>query len=314
MSLSTPDLMEQLNSVVSVPIVPFRGDHEIDYEAHAKNLTYLMENNHLEGDRRRVVTIAGTSLIHHISREDQVKLMDFTGSHLAGEGVLISGIVPNPIGDAGNLVEAQSKLRFPPDVYLLMPLTGVQNSQGLYELYIQFAEKYGVSCNARFIYYLRNKAELEVAIRLINESPYVIGVKIGTDEADVTPAVEGVDGDSGMVIWGIGDRCTEPAEKGTTGHTSGINLVVARASDEMNNAQRRGDYEASRQIEAHIAPLEDIRFRDSRMYNYSAVVEAIHLGRFEDVAGGEGGPFNPRVPEEVAAEVKVALELLEQYH
>ena len=46
----------------------------------------------------------------------------------------------------------------------------------------------------------------------------------------------------------------------------------------------------------------------------TSVVEAIHLGRFEDVAGGEGGPFNPRVPEEVAAEVKVALELLEQYH
>ena len=236
MTLSNSDLMTELNSVVSVPIVPFKGDHEIDYEAHAKNLTYLMQNNYLEDGRRRVVTIAGTSLIHHIGREDQVKLIDFTGCQMAGEGVLISGIVPNPIGDAGRLIEAQSKLRFAPDVYLLMPLTGVQSAEGLYQTYMKFTERYGSTCNARFIYYLRNKAELQVAVRLINDSPNVIGVKIGTDAEDVTPAVEGVEPENGMVIWGIGDRCTRPAELGTTGHTSGINLVVVRASDEINNA------------------------------------------------------------------------------
>ena len=253
MTLSTSELLAELDSVVSVPIVPFLGDYEIDYAAHARNVTYLMENNHLEGDRRRVITIAGTSLIHHISRDDQVKLMDFTGSQMAGKGVLISGIVPNPIGDAGRSIEAQSKLRFPPDVYLLMPLTGVQNAEGLYELYTKFTQQYGEAYNAKFIYYLRQKAELDVAVRLINESPYVIGVKIGTDEDDVTPAAERVDPEKGMVIWGIGDRCTGPAELGTKGHTSGINLVAVRASDEINNAQRRGDYETSRKIEADIA-------------------------------------------------------------
>ena len=314
MTLSTPQLMAELNSVVSVPIVPFHGNHEIDYAAHAKNITYLMENNHLDGGRKRVITIAGTSLIHHISRDDQVKLMDFTGCQMAGEGVLISGIVPNPIGDAGRLIEAQSKLRFPPDVYLLMPLTGVQNAEGLYELYMKFTQQYGDACDAKFIYYLRQKSELEVAVRLISDSPSVIGVKIGTDEEDVTPAVERVDPANGMVIWGIGDRCTRPAELGTKGHTSGINLIVVRASDEINNAQRRGDYETSGKIEADIAPFEDIRFRNGRMYNYSAVVEALHLGDFEDVEGGEGGPFNPRVPKEVADEIEAAMGQLAQYH
>ena len=39
-------------------------------------------------------------------------------------GVLMSAIAPNPIGTAGKLIEAQARLRRPPDVYLIMPLTG----------------------------------------------------------------------------------------------------------------------------------------------------------------------------------------------
>jgi dihydrodipicolinate synthase/N-acetylneuraminate lyase len=112
----------------------------------------------------------------------------------------------------------------------------------------------------------------------------------------------------------VGDRSTGPAQRGTKGHTSGINVVVARASDEINNAQRCGDFAASQRIEDEIAAFEEIRFRDGRMYNYSAVVEAMHLGNFTDVDGGEGGPFNPRVPATVADEVKVALEDIVKYH
>ena len=113
---------------------------------------------------------------------------------------------------------------------------------------------------------------------------------------------------------GVGDRSTGPAERGTKGHTSGINIVVVRASDEINNAQRRGDFATSLRIENEIAALEEIRFRDSRMYNYSAVVEAMHLGGFDDVDGGEGGPFNPRVPAAVAEEVAAAIEGIVHYH
>ena len=116
------------------------------------------------------------------------------------------------------------------------------------------------------------------------------------------------------MIWGVGDRSTGPAERGTKGHTSGINVAFARASDEINNAQRRGDFATSQQIENQLAALEEIRFRDGRMYNYSAVVEAMHLGGFSDVDGGEGGPFNPRVPAEVAEEVAAAIADIVDYH
>ena len=117
-----------------------------------------------------------------------------------------------------------------------------------------------------------------------------------------------------MVIWGIGDRSTRPTELGARGHTSGINLIVGRASDEINNAQRRGDYATSRKIESKIAQLEEIRFRKGRIYNYSAVVEAIHQAGFEDVAGGTGGPFNPRPPPEVVSELRQVVEKIRHYH
>ena len=313
MPLSTQELMAALNSVISIPITPFHN-LRIDYGGHAKNVAYLMASNRLEGGPKRVIAIAGTSLVHHISATDQIELMRFTGEQMGGRGVLMSGLVPNPIEDAGRILEAQANAPFPPDVYLMMPLSGVSNGEGIFRFYMEFAERYGSSWGARFLYYLRNRSELEVAVRLINNSRYFIGVKIGTDEADVAPAVEGVNEGCGVVIWGIGDRSTRPAEMGARGHTSGINLIVGRASDEINNAQRRGDYETSRRIEAEIAPLEEIRFRKGRIYNYSAVVEAIHQAGFEDVAGGTGGPFNPRPPPEVVSELRQVVEKIRHYH
>ena len=215
MSIDTPTLLDALDSVTAIPIIPFK-DGEIDYTGHAKNINYLMQNNYLEGDRKRVIAIAGTSLVHHVSLEDQTRIMDATGREMAGDGVLMSGIVPNPIGDSGKLIEAQSNLQRPPDVYLIMPLTGISNPEGIYQQYMELGEQYGESCGARFLYYFRQKKELDAMIRLVNDSPHFIGVKIGTGVEDVESIIDGV-GDSGLVVWGIGDRCTRPAELGTKG-------------------------------------------------------------------------------------------------
>ncbi len=313
MPLNTPQLLEALNSVVSVPIVPFKGE-EIDYEGHAQNIRYLMDNNHLEGGRPRVIAIAGTSLVHHISHQDQIRLIDFTGQVMGREGVLIAGIVPNPIGDAGRLVEAMARLARPPDAFLVMPLSGVINPEGIHRYYLEFGKRYGEGSGARFFYYLRQKAERESVVRLLNDSPHFLGVKVGTSEEDVLPIAAGLKPENGMVIWGIGDRSTRAAQAGTKGHTSGVNVVYVRASDEINNAQRRGDFERSLRIENELAALEEIRFREGRIYNYSAVVEAMHLGGFDDVVGGTGGPFNPRGPAPIAAQIQAAITGLNAYH
>ena len=312
MPLEIPQLLEALNSVTAIPIIPFKAG-KVDYTGHAKNIDYLMRNNYLDGGRQRVIAIAGTSLIHHISETQQLRIIDKTGQQIGEDGILISGIVPNPIRQAGQLIEAQTELSRPPDAYLLMPLTGISSPEGVYEQYMEFGERYGTACGARFLYYFRQKRDMSAVIRLLNDSPHFIGVKIGTGEEDVEPLVEGV-GDSGIVMWGIGDRCTGPAQLGAKGHTSGIAVAFARASDEINNAQRRGDYETSARIEADIAPLEEIRFMNERVYNYSAVIEAMILSGFDDIEAGTGGPFNPRVPTEIQAQLHEVAQNLKQYH
>lgn len=313
MPLSTPQLLEAMNSVISVPIIPFKHG-QIDYEGHAKNIQYLMCSNYLEGGRPRVIAIAGTSLVHHLSNGELVRLIDFTGQVMASRGVLIAGIVPNPIGEAGRLIEALARLANPPDAYLIMPLSGVVNPEGIYQYYLEFGRHYGAEFQAQFFYYLRQKGEREAVVRLLNDSPHFLGVKVGTSEEDVAPLLAGLNADCGMVIWGVGDRSTRAARLGARGHTSGINVVFARASDAINNAQRRGDYQESLRIENELAGLEEIRFREGRIYNYSAVVEAMHLGGFADVEGGTGGPFNPRVPAEIAGQIEAAIRNLKLYH
>jgi dihydrodipicolinate synthase/N-acetylneuraminate lyase len=313
MPLSTDELLAQLDTVTSIPVIPFR-DGAIDYDGHAKNIDYLMTNNTLEGGRRRIIGVAGTSLVHHIGLAEQARVMEATGRHMAGKGIFIAGVVPNPIVDAEAHIRAMSALEHAPDAYLIMPLTGVADPAGLYSYYLEFAERLGSQTGARFLYYLRQQREADIAVRLVNDSPYFVGIKIGTSEDDVAPIVNGVQQGSGVVMWGIGDRSTGAAQKGTKGHTSGINVVFAKASDAINNAQRRGDWETSRQVEAKLDALEDIRFRDSRTYNYSAVVEAMIIGGFPALSGGEGGPFNPRVPAAVASEVEKAIADLIAYH
>ena len=312
MTLALPALLDALHSVTAIPIIPFEAE-TIDYTGHTQNVAYLMENNALDNGRERVIAIAGTSLIHHISEPEQTRIIDETGRSMAGNGVLMSGIVPNPISQAGTLIAAQSQLARPPDVYLLMPLTGISSPEGVYETYMAFGEKYGAACGARFLYYFRQKRDRDAVIRLLNDSPHFIGVKIGTDEADVQPLVAGI-GENGIVMWGVGDRCTRAAKLGAKGHTSGIAVAFARASDAINNAQRAADYETSARVEADIAPLEEIRFRNERVYNYSAVVEAMHLSGFDDIAAGSGGPFNPPVPPAVREELRPIVDRLKQYH
>jgi dihydrodipicolinate synthase/N-acetylneuraminate lyase len=310
--MDTDTLLAALEGVTTIPIVPYRNG-QIDYEGHKKNVRYLMNTNVLDNNRPRVISIAGTSPLHHMSMEEQIKVVDVTTQTMGDQGVYVAGVVPNPLSDARKVIAELSSLQRPPDAYLLMPLGGIYDPEGLYQTFMAFGEEMGSKYDARFIYYFKNSSDLPQVVRLFADSPHFIGVKIGTSESDVQPLVQGI-GDNGLVIWGIGDRSTHAAQLGAKGHTSGIAVLCARASDEINNAQRRGDLSASGRIQAKIDALEAIRFREGRIYNYSAVVEAMILSGFEDIDGGEGAPFNPRVPDYVSAEVASAIEGLAEYH
>ena len=154
-----------------------------------------------------VISIAGTSLIHHITVDDQVKLLDVAGQRMAGEGILMAALIPNPLPQAATLIAQLAKLARPPDVYLIMPLSGTYGPDGLYETLMSFAEGQAQRHGARFLYYYRRPRDRAMIIRLLQDSPHFIGVKIGTHEDDVLPFVQALDEDK-IVIWGIGDRST----------------------------------------------------------------------------------------------------------
>ena len=312
MAITNEALLEALNSVVSIPLIPYT-DGQIDYDGMKKNIAYLMNNNHLSDGRPRVISLAGTSLIHHVKPDDQVKLLDMTGQQMGSDGVLMAAVVPNPIGVTGDILDSMAKLNRPPDVCLIMPLGGTYSPEGLYKGLMEFGEKYGSEHGMRFLYYYRRPRDRDVIMKLIKDSPHFVGVKIGTNADDVTPFIENL-GDDKITIWGIGDRSTTAAKKGSKGHTSGINVVVARASDEINNAQRAGDFEEALRVEAAIAPLEQLRFMNERAYNYSAVMEAINLAGFDDVSAGDGGPFNPGVSDEVRSKLEAIIPTISEYH
>lgn len=303
-------LLQDLDNVIAIPVVPFR-DGAVDREGHQRNVQYLMRRNHLEGNRPRVISVAGTSLLHHLSSEDQVRIFDDTGRIMGSEGILMTAVVPNPLADVRTVLERHLALSRAPDVILIMPLSGTFSPAGLYEGLMALGEEFGPA-GARFLYYLRARRDMGAVLRLLADSPHFIGVKVGTGLEDVPPLVRQAPAGN-IVIWGIGDRSTDAARLGTRGHTSGTAVVATAPCDNINNAQRRQDWATAYAWESKLDALEEIRFRNGRAYNYSAVVEALNqLGN--DVCGGEGGPFNPRADAQLQAAVRAALTEIRELH
>lgn len=310
--LSTADLLSALEGVTAIPAVPYRGG-SISYDAHLKNVRYLMQTNSLSDDRPRVLSIAGTSPIHHMGRDEQVRLVDVTTQAMGDEGVYIAGVLPNPLCEAGSLMGELASLQRPPDAYLVMPIGGVYSPEGMYTAFMAFAEEMDDRYGARLLYYFKESRDLPQVAKLFRDSEAFVGVKVGTSEADVEPLKRAL-GDNGLVIWGIGDRSTQAARLGSKGHTSGIAVAYAKASDAINNAQRAGDYAESQRVEDAISALEELRFRQGRRFNYSAVISAMALSGFDDIDGGDGAPFNPPVPAGIEREVEAAIADLASYH
>ena len=295
MSIPLPQLLDALNSVIGIPLIPFDGPR-IDYAGHAKNIDYLMRHNSLSGGRPRVVSIAGTSLVHHISYDDQVKLLDIAGERMAGEGVLMAAVAPNPLPSAAELIARQAALPRPPDVTLIMPLTGTYGPAGLHTRRCwnsPRSKRRGTGRASSTIIGGRATATWSSACcksrRILSASRSAPLKTMCCPSLRRWTRARSSSGASAIAP-------PPPPRWAPRGHTSGINIVIARASDEINNAQRRRDYEAARLIEDDVSPLEDIRFMNERAYNYSAVMEAINCAGFADVVGGSGGPFNPSVP------------------
>ena len=308
--IDPPELRRHLGGVSPIPILPFTDEGEVDLEGHAKNVRYLIDNNHLEGGLERVVVIGGTSLIHHVDPEQLTTVIDTTAGAMGDRGVLIAGLPAN-MAVAERLVHEQLELDRPPDVFMLMPMEGHYSAPGLLDTYLRFGDRHGPN-GGRFLGYMRNGRDLDAFAALLTRSEYFVGVKVGSGLQSVAPMAERV-GDENRVIWGAGDLgSTEAVKEGAMGHTSGSGILAIGLSDGINNAYRRGDYGEALRLEDKYRPFEHIR--GELGYGYSAFIEAIILSGFDDTEGGVGHPLNPRVSADVAEMIKKSLEPLLPYH
>lgn len=300
------------NTVVAYPVVPFHNGAP-NYASFRKNVEYLIAHNRLDGGRPRALGFGGGSLIHHLAAEEQLGLVDELGQAAGDRAIVVSGIVPNPLRSAAELLERQMRLARCPDAFLLLPVNGIANPEGVYRELLGFCNEQGRRHRARFFLYLRSSSQREALARVARDCEWVEGVKIGTAASDVQPVLNILDG-CGIAMWGIGDCCLDGIAQGACGHTSGLATLFAGASDELNNAYRRGDTTTARDIESQLAGFERIRFMEERAYNYSALVTAARMAGFEDIDCGDGGPFNAEPPPEVVKQVRCELEKLARYH
>src|SRR5436309_2948832 len=121
--------MHELETVIAIPPLPFRAG-AVDKEAHQKNLRFLIQRNFLDGGRRRVIGIAGTSLVHHIDRDTLVEVMRVTGETAGQDAVVLAGLLATPPAEARKVVERCRKMRRPPASLRILPIPGVCNSEG----------------------------------------------------------------------------------------------------------------------------------------------------------------------------------------
>ena len=300
------------NTVVAYPVVPFRNGVP-DSASFRKNVEYLIARNRLDGSRPRVLGFGGGSLIHHLSAQEQLCLVDQLCEAAGDRAIVVSGIVPNPLDAAAEMLERQMRLARRPDAFLLLPVNGIANPEGIYRELVRFCSEQGRGHGARFFLYLRSSAQRGALARVARDCEWVEGVKIGTAASDIGPVLEVME-DRGIAMWGVGDCCLNGIAQGACGHTSGLATLFAGASDELNNAYRRGDSAAAREIEGQLAGFERIRFLEERAYNYSAVVAAARMAGFDDIDCGDGGPFNAEPPPDIMEQVRCELEKLARYH
>ncbi|HUV14768.1 MAG TPA: dihydrodipicolinate synthase family protein [Acidobacteriota bacterium] len=302
----------ELETVIAIPPIPFRGG-KVAWSAHEKNIDFLIRHNFLSGNRKRAIALGGTSLIHHVTSDEYLKIVDLTGQVTEEKAVFIAGLLPSPASEALVELEKMMNLRRPPDFLLLMPIAGVVNPEGIRRDLGRFIEESSDRFGTRSLVYLRQRSLLDISAQLLNEQAGLEGIKIGTVEEDVAKCLGQVP-ESKKVLWGVGDRATQAARLGSRGHTSGITLVCPRACDGINNAYREGNFEESSRLEQVIEEFESIRFMEERAYNYSAIVAAAEIAGYEDVELGDVGPFNAEPPEEVMKRLEGVVESLADYH
>src|SRR5512145_1184253 len=99
----TPLSPADLDTAIAFPFLPFLGGR-LDLDAHRLNAAFLARHCYLDGGRRRVIAIGGSSLLHHVTAAEQLDVVRILCEEAGERTRVISAVLPTPLSETERIV------------------------------------------------------------------------------------------------------------------------------------------------------------------------------------------------------------------
>jgi 4-hydroxy-tetrahydrodipicolinate synthase len=261
-------LRSALATVVAIPVTPFDGAGEVDWDAHARLIRRLTD-----GGVTVVTPNGNTGEFYALTPDEARRATESAIKAAGGSAEVLAGVgldTATAISAARHAGEAGARM-----VMIHQPVHPYLSAEGwlaYHEAIAQAVPDLGV------VLYVRDpRIDGPVIGRLGERCPNVIGVKYGVRDP-VSFAAAARDAGPGRFTWLAGlAELTAPGlwAVGAQGFTSGLVNVAPAVSVGMLGALRRGDVAAAMQTWDMVRPFEELRGADSSADNVSVVKEAL---------------------------------------
>jgi 4-hydroxy-tetrahydrodipicolinate synthase len=261
-------LRSALATVVAIPVTPFDGAGDVDWDAHARLIRRLTD-----GGVTVVTPNGNTGEFYALTPDEARRATESAIKAAGGSAEVLAGVgldTATAISAARHAGEAGARM-----VMIHQPVHPYLSAEGwlaYHEAIAQAVPDLGV------VLYVRDpRIDGPVIGRLGERCPNVIGVKYGVRDP-VSFAAAARDAGPGRFTWLAGlAELTAPGlwAVGAQGFTSGLVNVAPAVSVGMLGALRRGDVAAAMQTWDMVRPFEELRGADSSADNVSVVKEAL---------------------------------------
>jgi 4-hydroxy-tetrahydrodipicolinate synthase len=259
-----------LATVAAVPVTPFQGDGEVDWAAHARIITRMVDAG------ISVVTPNGnTGEFYALTPAETRQATESAVRAAAGRAQVLAGVgldVASAVAAALHAWELGVRM-----IMVHQPTSPYLAAEGWVVYHAAIARAVP---DMGVVLYIREPRIKGQHIRRLGElCPNVLGVKYGVRDPVQLAAVArdaGID----RFTWLAGAaELTAPAcwTAGTTGLTSGLANVAPALSLAMLDALRGGDLPGAMKVWEQCRPFEELRAADSSADNVSVVKEALAL-------------------------------------
>jgi 4-hydroxy-tetrahydrodipicolinate synthase len=262
------DLRQSLCTLVTVPITPFDGDGQIDFEAYRGVVSRLTE-----GGIRVITPNGNTGEFYSLSikecSETVAATVGVTGSH----SVVLAGVGH----DAATAAEmAQTGAKAGAEAVMIHQVVHPFRSAKGWVAYHQAVAD--AVPNLGVVPYIRDsQVTAAMLTALLEACPNVVGVKYAVSDPLLFAAiVKEVGAERVAWICGIAESWAPFFwVGGARGFTSGLVNVHVTRSMEMLRSLRASDYGRAMELWAELKPFEDLRAKYANGNNVSVIKEAL---------------------------------------